>query len=86
MKQLTINDFFDILDEAAIEAANKRQEQDETPTEVDIDDFESEPAMTILENLVTTRITKHLTDGTFPSLEEAQTIQILDTINSKYND
>ena len=38
-----------------------------------------------LEELITNQINKHIENGTFPTLDEAQTIHILDQINSKYN-
>lgn len=46
---------------------------------------DSEITMTPLERLISDRINKHLVDGTFPSLEEAQAIHILDSINYRYN-
>lgn len=46
---------------------------------------EDEPSMTPLETLISNRINKHIEEGTFPSLEEAQTIHILDSINYRYN-
>ena len=47
--------------------------------------FVEEPSMTPLEELISNRIAKHLEQGTFPSLEEAQAIHILDSINYRYN-
>jgi len=46
---------------------------------------DSVSSVTPLEELISNRITKHLEEGTFPSLEEAQAIHILDSINYRYN-
>ena len=46
---------------------------------------DSEPSMTPLETLISNRINQHIEKGTFPTLEEAQAIHILDSINYRYN-
>ena len=46
---------------------------------------DSELVYTPIEELITNKINKHIKDGTFPTLNEAQAIHILDSINSKYN-
>ena len=46
---------------------------------------DSELVSTPLEDLITKQIYKHLDEGTFPSLEEAQAMHILDSINYRYN-
>ena len=49
------------------------------------EDNDSVSIMPPLELLISNRINKHIEEGTFPSLEEAQTIHILDSINYRYN-
>lgn len=46
---------------------------------------EDEPSMTPLETLISNRINQHIEKNTFPTLEEAQAIHILDSINYRYN-
>ena len=55
---------------------------DESTCDIDSD---SELVSTPIEDLITNQINKHIKDGTFPTLNEAQAIHILDSINSKYN-
>lgn len=46
---------------------------------------DKEVVMTPLERLISDRINNHIKEGTFPSLEEAQAIHILDSVNYRYN-
>ena len=49
------------------------------------EDDSEELLMTPLEELISTRVANHLANGTFPSLEEAKAIYILDSLNYRYN-
>lgn len=70
------NELLNTLEERAKEASNNYVEEDEE---------EEQCTCTPLERLINNLVNKHLENGTFPTLEEAQTIHILDFINSKYN-
>ena len=81
MKQLTIYDFLDDPDYFI--------NINETPTTNDqlLPEFEDhEPSMTPIETLITNCINRHIKHGSFPSLDEAKAIEILDMINGRYND
>lgn len=79
------NDLMDALEkskretEAELAAAKAEEEYCKNFSE------DSEPSMTPLETLISNRINQHIDKGTFPTLEEAQAIHILDSINYRYN-
>lgn len=78
-REKAVNEFLAFLDALA----SNKQENLETE---DLRDEESKcDTMTPLETLISNRITQHIDNSSFPSLEEAKTIYILDMINSKYN-
>lgn len=72
-------------------------ELDETPTKNDqhmpeLDQSESDEflsamdrATTPIEDVITNFLSAHRSNSTLPTLEQAKTIAILDSINSKYN-
>ena len=81
MKQTTIFDFLDDLSET-LEAIENAEQTDETPDDAD----EAEAVnSTLIESLITQRLSMHITKGTFPSLDEVKSILILDQINRQYN-
>ena len=81
----SFNDLMDALEkskreaEAELAAAKDEKEYYNEYSE------DSEPSMTPLETLISNRINQHIEKGTFPTLEEAQAIYILDSINYRYN-
>ena len=87
------NELMDELEKSRV--ASKQETQPEEPADLPCDGNcdsceyaecnDSVSIMTPLEELISNRITKHLEEGTFPSLEEAQAIHILDSINYRYN-
>lgn len=87
------NELMDELEKSRV--ASKQEAQPKEPADLPYDGNcdsceyaegnDSVSIMTPLEELISNRITKHLEEGTFPSLEEAQTIHILDSINYRYN-
>lgn len=81
MRQTNIYDFLEELAEQI--QAQQSVVQDETPTRVDEPEFKQQPAL--IDTLITNRINKHITDGTFPTLEEVQSVYMLDQILRHYN-
>ena len=87
------NELMDELEKSRV--ASKQETQPEEPADLPCDGNcdsceyaecnDSVSIMTPLEELISNRITKHLEEGTFPSLEEVQAIHILDSINYRYN-
>ena len=84
----SFNDLMDALEkskkEAEAELAAAKAEE-EYYKEYSEDSEDSEQSMTPLEALISNRINQHIEKGTFPTLEEAQAIHILDSINYRYN-
>lgn len=71
-----------------LEATDALLDQLEAGKQMDSEETASEDKSTPispLEVLIINQINKHIENGTFPTLEEAQVIHILDNINSKYN-
>lgn len=90
MKQLTLHDFMDILEDAATEASSQSVEQDETPTRIDEPVCkpccdEDKHNTTVIEDCIVSFLEHCTAQGTIPTLEQAKSIHILDSINSKYN-
>lgn len=74
---VTFNELMDALEKS------KRETEAEAANEESF--VEDEPSMTPLETLISNRINQHIEKNTFPTLEEAQAIHILDSINYRYN-
>ena len=98
MKQLTFDDITDFLT-VAIKAIEEDEAKNETPEpEVVQDDYaeandafnyatdEDDPApMTPIDEVITRFLMRMAAYAELPTLKQAQTIAILDAINSKYN-
>lgn len=72
---------------AASEEAQPTEPLSECDCNCDSCDYETsnDSTMTPLERLISDRINNHIKEGTFPSLEEAHVINILDSIDYRYN-
>lgn len=79
--QLTFEDLENLHDWLEDRITDEPDAIDETPTNVD---FSEASSSTPIERVITNFLT-HLEPGTLPTLEQAQAILILDSINAKYN-
>jgi len=82
-RQTTI---FDILEELEKLDLNTL-DIDETPTEVCLPDepIQPESTLSLIEQVITSRLELHLRHRSIPSLDEAKAIILLDSILGKYN-
>jgi len=80
MKQTNIYDFLNEVLEAEVQ-----RQYHEASTDVEEQDIDVIPPVPVIEQVITNYFAA-LEVGTLPTLQEAQTITLLDNLSSKYND
>lgn len=66
--------------EREAETESEQESEDEEPCDCNLCSPSQEPETPVIESLIANMLDSHLKAGTFPSLEEAQTAHILNSI------
>lgn len=84
MKQLTINDFFDFLDELDLNVEDEQAAPDEETVDDEQPDQAVNSKVTLIETLILDCLKKYKNTGNLPTHDEVNAIMALDEIYRRY--